>query len=332
MSRKIIFFTEGGGKIGFGHLSRCTALGQALKSLNPAVEIHYFVNGDKKAAEFLKGQGIKPILSNWHKDKALLSSLSKNSHAVIIDSYLAPASAYREIFGTSPKPKVVAIDDYSRMRYFADAVVNPSIYGDHMTYISQKELKTEYLVGKKYVILRKEFWDVPHRKPKRKLKDALITFGGVNRRRFVKRLLSYLSENAPDLTYHVVADYLKQHDGDGRVKIYRGLSPLKIKSLMSRCDICLSAGGQTLYELARIGVPAVGICFSENQKRNLLGFRQNGLIEYVGWYNETGLFKKIEVALRKASRYQTRVKMVDRARLFFDGKGAKRVAEWILKA
>ena len=57
-------------------------------------------------------------------------------------------------------------------------------------------------------------------------------------------------------------------------------------NLMLKSDICISGGGQTTYELARVGVPTIGICLAENQKNNLMGWKSLGFIENLCWDNE----------------------------------------------
>lgn len=47
-------------------------------------------------------------------------------------------------------------------------------------------------------------------------------------------------------------------------------------SLMLKCDIAVTAAGQTTYELARIGLPTIAIGVVENQKFNIDGWLEIG--------------------------------------------------------
>lgn len=329
---RVLFLTEGGDKIGLGHLSRCAALGQAIRSQNSAVDVRYLVKGDKKALGFIRDQGIEPVLSDWTRDGGIGRSLPSKCHTVIIDSYQAPARVYSQIFAARPKPRVIAIDDYDRIRYTADAVISPSIYGDRIAYVAHEGIKAEYLAGKKYVIVRKEFRDIRPRGPRKQIKDVLVTFGGISKRSFVNSLLGRLSGSAPGMRFHVVAGYQTIRSGNRNIKVYHGLSAAGMRSLMLGSDVCFSAGGQTLYELARAGIPTIGICFSENQKLNLETMRKKGVIEYIGWFDGPEIRKKAVDALEKLGDRATRMKMSRKARSFIDGKGADRIARWILRA
>ena len=50
---KISVLTEGGEKIGFGHLTRCIALIQGFRGIRTRLEIKFIVNGDARARIFL---------------------------------------------------------------------------------------------------------------------------------------------------------------------------------------------------------------------------------------------------------------------------------------
>ena len=62
---KTLFLTEGGKKIGFGHITRCKALSQALNKLKPGAEIQFIIQGNGYAGEFFydarPGLGVKPL-------------------------------------------------------------------------------------------------------------------------------------------------------------------------------------------------------------------------------------------------------------------------------
>ena len=48
---------------------------------------------------------------------------------------------------------------------------------------------------------------------------------------------------------------------------------------MLNTDIAISAGGQTLYELAYLGVPTIAIVESDNQKNNVNAWKTSGCME-----------------------------------------------------
>ena len=64
--------------------------------------------------------------------------------------------------------------------------------------------------------------------------------------------------------------------------------------LMVQCDIAISAGGFTLYELCACGVPTISVAFADNQLENVKRFDEEGLIIYAGDVRED-----IKIVLRK---------------------------------
>jgi spore coat polysaccharide biosynthesis predicted glycosyltransferase SpsG len=107
----------------------------------------------------------------------------------------------------------------------------------------------------------------------------------------------------------------------------------EMRKVMLESDIAISAGGQTLYELARVGVPTIGICIAENQLQNIQRWRKSGFLKYAGWYNEKNLLEKIVEAVNKFMSYEERVRRSEIGRSYVDGKGTRRIiSELIMKA
>ena len=67
----------------------------------------------------------------------------------------------------------------------------------------------------------------------------------------------------------------------------------EMKNVMINSDIAVSAAGQTLGELARVGVPAIAIGIADNQINNVRGWSNVGCIEYAGWHDDTYLREKL---------------------------------------
>ncbi|MEW6008472.1 MAG: UDP-2,4-diacetamido-2,4,6-trideoxy-beta-L-altropyranose hydrolase [Candidatus Omnitrophota bacterium] len=306
---KVSILTEGGKAIGFGHITRCISLSQAFEEKGIVSEI--IVEADEGILDLLKGKNYR--IFNWLREKNKLIEIVGNADIVIIDSYLLEKSLYRRVCEIE-RGRIVIIDDYNRLEYANGFVVNPSIYGDTVNY-SQKD-SIIYLLGKDYILLREEFWDIPEKKINKKIKKALITFGGMNHCDFIHKIIDYLKERF-DLNFFTV-DSRKNR-----------LNAKEMLSLMLEVDVCISAGGQTINELARVGVPTIGICFAPNQSLNLNNWARKGFLEFAGWYNYKDLFKKIKKLLISL-RYEKRIKMSKIGRRFVDGQGARRVVKEIL--
>lgn len=308
---KISILTEGGRGIGFGHMTRCLAIARAIREFSPGSRLDFVVNGDKAAEKFLRGQRVRPIIVNWIKEKKKIFQMLNRSDVVILDSYLAARSYYADL----NKPYTVAIDDYRRLDYDVDMVINPSVYG--------LKFKNDFsaprlLLGKEYIILRREFRRVLPKTIRPDIKNVLITFGGRDLSDFIREVADFLSKRYPDFKYETIDDKAR-------------LNAVEMRNLMLRCDISISGGGQTLYELARCGVPTIGIRFAENQTLNLEGMEKTGFLNYAGYYRDRKVIGNICKYIRILSAQKNRAAVSNMGRSIVDAMGAKRIAEAIFK-
>jgi len=305
---KVYILTEGGKKTGFGHLTRCISLYQIIEENGDNPEL--IINGDDSILDFAKDK--KYQIFNWLKDEKKTKELAEKSEFIIIDSYLAEKFLYDKISDITDG-RLLMIDDYNRIDYPKGIIVNPSIYGDKLKY-SQKEGRV-YLLGKDYIILRKEFWDIPNKVINEKAKYILITLGGITKFEMFHKIISYL-ENEFIVT--IVNPWKNK------------LNAAQMLDLMLKADICISGGGQILNELACLGAPAIGICLAENQRMNLEAWERKGFIEYVEWNDEANLFDQILKTVNKLSKYNERLNRNRLSRACVDGKGAERIVSEIL--
>jgi spore coat polysaccharide biosynthesis predicted glycosyltransferase SpsG/RimJ/RimL family protein N-acetyltransferase len=313
---RISVLTEGGGKVGFGHLARCIALIQGFRGMRTRLEIKFIVNGDARARNFLKLSRANFKIFNWLKDYKMTMGLIRGSAIVVIDSYLAPKSFYAKIKGSSESPYVAVIDDYNRLNYDANVIINPSVCSENEAGYTKKS-QVKHLAGPKYVILRKEFWMPSKKKISRNLKKVMITFGGIQHACLVAKIVDLLIEL--NLNFSIVKTGNKP------------FTPGRMRSLMERADLCISAGGQTTYELARCGVPVIGICFADNQKRNLECWQKIGFIKYAGRHNRKDLRVKLRSAISNLSDYRKRLIISRLGRKLIDGKGVRRIVKFIVR-
>ena len=97
---------------------------------------------------------------------------------------------------------------------------------------------------------------------------------------------------------------------------------------MLESDIAISACGQTLYELAFLGVPTIAVTVADNQSINARGWQKTGFIEYGGHWSKTALSGNIKSLIDKLRDPELRRKNTFIGRDIVDGKGAIRIAEY----
>ncbi|MBN1872018.1 MAG: GNAT family N-acetyltransferase, partial [Candidatus Omnitrophica bacterium] len=88
----------------------------------------------------------------------------------------------------------------------------------------------------------------------------------------------------------------------------------------------------TLYELARIGVPSLGVCVADNQRRNLQEWQKLGFLENLGEYDDPSLFERLASSMAKLDAFEIRRKMSDCGKALVDGKGSTRVVKMLMSS
>jgi len=324
----VFIITEGGKDIGFGHITRCLSLYQAFEERG--IKPKFIINGDNDSEYLLKNINFQ--MFNWLDEKNKLFEMVKDADISIIDSYLADISFYNTLSDLVKIP--VYIDDNKRLDYPKGIVLNGNIHAETLNY--PKKDGITYLLGTKYTPLRKEFWEVPEKKIKENIESIMVTFGGDDAKNMTPKILKLLNEKYSELNKNVIIgrafqdiDEIKKYADKNTNLIYYPDAE-KMKEVMLNSDIAISAGGQTLYELASVGVPTIGVCIIENQLGNVKGWEKIGFLEYAGWYNEESflqrmckLFKKLEDKIIRESKSKI-------ARYHLDGKGSIRIVNKLL--
>jgi UDP-2,4-diacetamido-2,4,6-trideoxy-beta-L-altropyranose hydrolase len=323
---KVCILTEGGKNIGFGHITRCTAIYQVFQER--AVQSTFIINGDESVRQQFKGSSIG---FDWLNDTERLFSYIEDADVVFVDSYLAGYDLYEkisDIAGTG-----VYFDDNIRMNYPKGFVVNGAILAERLPYPKRKGVT--YLLGAQYAPLRKEFWDVPAKSIRDSIESAMITFGGADICNLTPKILKLLIDTHPGLLKKVIIgksfqnrteiESLKDHNTE--MVCYPDAA--EMKKAMLESDIAISAGGQTLYELARIGVPTISVCVADNQLRNVREWADVGFLKYIGWKTCGDLEEELESSLEYLANKRVRIDMSEIGRRIIDGQGCKRIVNGI---
>lgn len=322
---KVLILTEGGNNIGLGHITRCISLYQAFeeRGMNP----EFIINGDDTVGNLLSGR--KYQIFNWLKEENRLFKIIKNAPITIVDSYLADAGFYKRVSEIAQIP--IYIDDNKRIDYPKGIVVSGTIYAKELDY--PKKNGVTYLLGSEYIPIRREFWDVHERKIRGEVESVMVTFGGDDAKDMTPKILKFLNDEYPELVKKVIIGRsfesinIKKIESLKCKKVNLIYSPdaERMKEAMLESDIAISGGGQTLYELARIGVPTVGICITENQSRNIEGWRRLGFLEYIGWHNDRHLIEKLRNSMKYLNDKEVRKNKSEIGRKCIDGKGSLRI-------
>ena len=320
---KIIILTEAGRESGFGHFTRCLALTQAFKE--KGIQVELLVDGDESFRTLHDAAEVKT--THWRQNGDLDELLS-GARVVIIDSYLASIDLYQKV--SSKIALTLYLDDYCRLNYPKGMIWNGAIGVEDTDYGRDK---SECLLGVDYALVRKEFWE-PHDKViNDDIGRILVSVGGEDRHGVLVDLVKFLSKRYSSLekriiiprTFVSVEEFRSIMDNNSSF-VYHPNGQM-MREEMLEADIAVSGGGQTLYELARMGVPVVGICLFENQRTNLSNWHKCGFVDFVVNRGVADIMDLIEQRIDQLRSHQERVWRSAIGRRFVGGQGARRVVE-----
>lgn len=333
---------DGNAKIGAGHLMRCLTIAEALaKELGGKEEI-VFVCADEPSGELVCKFGfpvevldtdyrdMESELPKWHQMFTGKQFDATVSPAILVDSYFV-TDAYLQRLGEYAK--VFLMDDLQQHTYPVDAVINYNAFAEEAVY---RELygntRTECIVGSAYVPIRQQFLK-PCYEVRESVKNVLITTGGGDVDNIAGTMLKTIYQEG--ICFHLVTgrynphlEMLKEMEKERPgVRIHHDVSDMA--GLMAECDIAVTAGGTTIYELATVGVPFLCFSYAENQEALTQYIGAHGIAGFLGAYH----LEKDEVLEKLKSLFKDLCKDVELRKTYFrkereliDGKGAQRLA------
>ena len=325
----VSIITEGGFKIGLGHISRSISLYQAFIEKN--IIPHLYVYGEKSLKPILEGKDYCFI--DWIKEKEKIYTEIKNSDITIIDSYLADKSIYQKISQIAKIP--VFIDDNMRINYPKGIVINSAINAPEMPYPKKRGIK--YLLGTKFSMLNKEFWDSSEKIIREKIEVIMLTLGGSDVAGLTPKILKILQDNFPYMekkviigrNFHNVAEI--ENLKDERSELIYFPNSGGMKAIMLEADVAITAGGQTVYELASMGVPAIIITVAENQIPHVMACDKLGLNFYSGWWQNKETFNNIKIFLNKLKDIEVRKKLIKLFPEYVKSDGSRDIIDFLIK-
>lgn len=294
---KVLILTEGGKGIGFGHITRMLSLYQAFEE--KGAEPHLVINGDDSVRSLVKE--VEWEVFDWIRNPNEVGKKFPHVDILLIDSYLATKEVYENLSQVAKLPAYY--DDFRRIDYPCGVVINGNIHAKKLQYPESRCIR--YLLGIEYFPIRKEFWGVDEKKIRREIKNILITFGGGDMRNMTPRVLRLLTRTLPDLHKQVIigGSFSKENIeqcrniADRRTSLVYSPDADTVRNLMLEADIAISGGGQTLYELARVGVPTIAIVVTDNQRLQVEEFFSRGFLHrFFFWdrYDDKELLESLD--------------------------------------
>ena len=298
------FRADGNSKIGMGHLMRSMSIASNMMEMTDVC----FLCADNQSTEIALRNGfdaitldeipfsseevqkIIRIIENNSSEPMPDDSTESKTNALLIDSYDVN-NEY--IFAIKPYAKVMIMDDTADSPFMADAVINYNVYASYEEYekLYGKCGNTvpQFVLGGKYVPLRKEF-SAENIRDYDRAENILISTGGSDSLRLAPQIVKALlnDDELMSRNIHVVCGRFSDSanelneiaESHPNVIVHRDVK--NMSTLIGMCDIGLSAGGSTCYELSVMGLPFVVFSYAENQVRLSKSMSDNKVALYAG--------------------------------------------------
>lgn len=342
MNKKIYIRADGNEIIATGHIMRCLSVAKQLKKLN--IEVIFVVADDRPSA-LIESNGFKvdvlgTVWDNLDKETEIICDYinHNNVEVLLIDTYYVTEDYLQNL---SIYTKIVYIDDLRKFTYRVDTIVNYSLFGNKDIYYKlygSENNCPKLLQGGDYVPLREEFSYAPfnlNQQPKK----VLITTGGTDSLNVAGNVLDTVlnNEELQNLEYHVVVGCFNQNKENlnkistiySNVFLHENVK--NMSEFMRDCDIAISAGGTTLYELCACGIPTICLEIADNQK-GAIAWEQNEIMLYAG--NAAVDMKQcmatcLDKLIQYNRDYELRRRNSRKMQSLIDGNGARRIAEYV---
>jgi len=330
----ILFRADGGLDIGMGHIYTTTAIANKLrenglkceflmKNSNSKYEIGrnevkkngFKINdikSDKEVKKFVfenKPELIFIDLKNLNK--SLLKNLNKIPNLTIITT---------SFFNKIPKK----IEFNYLINWFAGL---------------ERSEKKEYYLGPNFFPIRENVIPLHEKEKnfKKSKKDILVTIGGGKDK---YKVLLKISQELRKISNIGKVYILLGNNSNENYKKEFGQLPKNFEifnttddifNLMYNADIAITSGGNTTYELACIGTPAIYMCIVPHQLKTAEAWHKIGAGINLGYASKISTKKIRETVTNTLSDEILLKKMSEKGKEKVDGKGLERITKIILK-
>ena len=335
---------DGNEKIGSGHVMRCLAIANKLRSLGG--ECVFVVAEHSEMEDVILKQHFETIClegsySDWNQELPAFCELLKKQEPeiLLIDSYFATQDYLNKV---SVFTKVVIIDEHQAMPENCKMIISHGVSCNTSAYEQKFKKNHEgpiLLLGPRYSPLREEFEQTILSPLQKKVKNVLVTTGATDRLNISGEIIKKVCGDFEELEFKIIVGRLNcnllqlQNLCNQVANAHIEVTPENMMELMCECDLAVSAGGTTLIELCVCQVPTICFSFVDNQVESVRAFNRVGAMLSAGDFRPSSerFVEDLKSKLREFTssfdlRQACRAKMAN----LIDGKGCERIAREIL--
>ena len=344
IDKKIIFIrVDSSTKVGYGHLIRCLALADTLKKSFKINFICTNLNGNlisqicKKKFEVFrfntKSQRIN-VKKDAEKTISIIKKHRNKKSLLILDSYILSQEWENRV-----KPyvkRLIVIDDLMDRKHSCDLIIDQNLHTQmNSLYTKSVPKNCVKLLGPDYAILRNQF--IAQRKYAKirslPIKNILVSFGGTDNENHTLHALTSLKKLNSDVNVNVVIGTANMNKKTIKNFCKKNLNfnyfeqVENMAKLMKIADLCIGSSGTTTWERCCLGLPAIVVVASNDQKDIASAVSNNKCIINLGKIKKSGKVNYIH--LIKNLKNSDLQNMSKNCMKLVDGKGAARISKYI---
>lgn len=329
--KNILIVTEVNERVASGHLFECII---CYEELRKEMNVHLLVNKDMpiKFKEKLPDDYIEYRSNIQTETVTLINYIVEYSISLILFNLREIKNDFIKEIRRNSDIGIICIDEFGHRALDADVIINPMISEKYWRYTSKAMLYcgAEYLVLPAKIVQYHKY-DEPINN---NIRLITVSMGGVDAPGTTLKMAQWLPHIMNDIHINLVLGggflYKKELErivGDNsNITVYQNIDFLY--DLFLKSDLAICAGGNTLHELAVMGVPTLVIPSMPHELDNGRTFQKMGfsvccdMAEQITEQN----FKKCMIGIED---FTVRMNMKRRGKKIADGNGADRVCRII---
>lgn len=319
---KVLFKTKGGHKEGMGDVTSSLALAEEFRKTGHKVA--FILNANKNVISLVSQAGFEfHIAENMEGITACMEN--KKVDIAILNQLETPEE--EALLFKKHSKMLVTIEDTGVSAKLADLRVNV-LYPIDDSITDFKYIPLAPVYQEKHKIAKHI---------KEKTENILVTQGGSDTYGFTPKILRALYSIPNDININVVLGPNFSHDQElnevvnkapRKYNLIRGVKDLS--DLMLEADLAISAGGNTLFELACIGIPTIVVCGEPFEVRTAERMQQAGFGINLGFGRDVDGKRITETASAILNDHSTRTAMSRRGKELVGGQGAHKIIEIVI--
>lgn len=294
MDAPIVFLTAAGGKHGFGHLSRCMTISDALRL--QSAESQILIGAESPLSEIPNAITKKLEFPLWvgstgetrGLDPRVLKTLEAlGPKAIVVDTYGVSVLAQRQL--QTIQTNITLIDDVAQHEIIANKVVNYGPGFSEKDYAGLVKANTALHLGHTYFPVSANLLGA---KKNRSAQDSLvICLGGSDPENHTHLLTEYLKEVHLDFEKIIIINGKANQLADRRLKFLH--HPSNYHDLIAGARCVVGAAGLSALERQYLEINDITVVIAENQKRNFNYLTKKRHTYGHTWQNSAQDFKKL---------------------------------------